>query len=156
MRAGMGVIDGGATRTLGSVQAVERLLELNQQTKGTSHLLDVNPQDKPTFSFRNASENRCLSTVRVGVSAGGAPGELSIHTLDCGGTPILVSIDTLRRLGAVIDFRDDLMVLRALDAQKIIPLQRSAAGHQLLSLTQDLYSNHVPAARPVPGLKDFI
>ena len=65
----------------------------------------------------------------------------------------MVSIHTLRKLKAVIDFENDLMVLRGLNTQKLIPLQRSAAGHQLISLTDDLYKDAITCKSQVPGLK---
>jgi hypothetical protein len=47
------------------------------------------------------------------------------------------------------------MVLRALDPNKVIPLERSASGHQLLPLTEDLYKDAITCNRQVPSLSDF-
>ena len=155
-KAGMAVVDGGATRTLGSVAAVEALLRRNLQQHGSSRLRDLDPQNRPVFGFGNSSENQCLSTCKIGVTAGGQDGQVQVHTLDCGEGPILLSVDALRSLGAVVDFRNDLMLLSALDNTRIIPLQRSSAGHQLLSLTRDLFQDAHPARMPVPDLKSYI
>ena len=103
----------GATQTIGSVAAVEAILNRNRYKHGVSKLSGVDASNPPSFSFGNSTENRCLSTTKLKISANGAPGELRIHTLDSGSSPVLLSIETLRRLGAVIDFEHDLMVLRS-------------------------------------------
>lgn len=57
------------------------------------------------------------------------------------GGPILFSIESLRLVGAIIDFREDLVVFKALNDQRsfLLSAERSSAGHQLLPLTQDWY-----------------
>ncbi|CAE7880761.1 unnamed protein product [Symbiodinium sp. KB8] len=99
---GMAVIDGGATQTIGSVKALEAVLAKNRQKYGTSGLKGVNVDEPPTFSFGNSTENRCLSTAQLHVQANGGAGELRVHTLECGESPILLSIQTLRSLKAQI------------------------------------------------------
>ena len=153
---GKAIIDGGATRTLGSVQAVERVMALNQATKGHTGLHRVDGEDRPTFGFGNSSTNQCLSTAWLQIQAGGKSGQLKIHTLDQGASPILFSIETLRSLGAVVDYENDLVVFRQLDPSKVIKLERSCTGHQLLPLTDDWFQNSFKASEPVPPLKHYI
>ena len=148
MRQGYGVLDGGATRTLGSVKAIQTVLDINQAKHGTTKLLGVNTEQRPVFSFGNSSEGRCASTISLGISAGQKDGNLTIHALDEGEGPVLLSVATLRSLGAVIDF--------ALDARQIIPLRRSKTGHQLVPLTSNLFEGSRAATRAVPGLADFL
>ena len=74
-----------------------------------------------------------------------------MHTLDKGSGPILFSIETLRSLGAIIDFEHDLICFR-----KLSQLEQSSSGHQLVPLVQDWYHASKPTKRPVPSLKDFI
>ena len=53
---------------------------------------------------------------------------MKIHALDRGqrtGAPF-------RRLGALMDFANDLMVLSKLNKKRIIRLERSATGHQVV------------------------
>ena len=150
------VIDPGATRTLGSVSAVEKIMQLKAAREGSTGILEVDNMNRPTFGFGNSSRDQCLSTIKLALQANGRPGSLQIHTLDRGTGPVLLSIDTLRQLGAVIDFTSDYMVLRNIDANRMIPLERSATGHQLLSLTQDLYSQSLPTKGPVPSLSEFL
>jgi len=155
IEAGMGIIDGGATKTLASVHAIEKLMEVNNQKHGDTRVMDVNLEEQPTFGFGNSSKDTCVSTAKMGIQANQKPGMLKIHALDKGQGPILISVDTLRTLGAVIDFEHDLAVFRRLDDQKVIQLQRSASGHQLISLSDDLYSQAKDCTRPVPSLAEF-
>ena len=90
------------------------------------------------------------------MSANGAPGELSVHTLDRGQSPILLSIDTLRRLGALIDFQSDLVVFRNLDSRRIVRLARSRTGHQLLPMSEDWLASASLAPVEIPGLEAYM
>ena len=156
VQKGMAVIDGGATQTIGSVKALEAVLRRNLEKYGNSKLKDLNTKDPPIFSFGNSSENRCLSTAKLGVVAGGVPGELSVHTLEQGQSPILLSIEALRKLGAVIDFNADLVVFRHLNAGRIIRLARGKTGHQLLPLTEDWLGGAFEATQEIPSLSAFV
>ncbi|CAE7339017.1 unnamed protein product [Symbiodinium sp. CCMP2456] len=100
----------------------------------------VDNRDPPVFTFGNSSENRCLSTARLQVTAGGVPGEMQIHTLEGGESPILMSIETLRKVGAIIDFQHDLAVFRHINPSRVLRLVRGKSGHQLLPLSEDCLS----------------
>lgn len=134
IRLGYGIVDGGATKTLGSVHALEALVSENEKKHQDGRVLEVDVRNKPTFGFGNSSRDRCLSTTKMKIT-NNRDGALTIHTLDKGEGPVLLSIE------AVIDFEADLIVLRALDDKKAIRAERSQAGHQLIPLTEDLYSN---------------
>ena len=149
--AGKAIIDCGATKSLGSVQALEQVMRLS--SNGVSA---VDTSNQPVFGFGNSSEDRCLSTVLLNLKAGGRPGLLKVHALDKGSAPVLLSVSTLRSLGAIIDFAAGKMVLRAVDAQKLIALEQSKAGHLLLPLVGDILDNSIPTLRPVPSLNDFV
>jgi len=96
-----------------------------------------------------------MSTTKMGITAANKNGELMVHTLDRGDGPILVSIATLRALGAIIDFENDLIVFRALDEHRAVPLTRSTTGHQLISLSDDLYKDAVKCTERVRSLKEL-
>ena len=153
---GCAVIDGGATKTLGSVEAIQAVMDINAKKYGNHRIQGVDTNNTPTFGFGNSSQDRCISTTQLQVTANEQPGLLQIHALDRGSGPILLSIQTLRSLKAIIDFEADLLVLRGLDDTKIIPLERSAAGHQLLPLTEDLFKHAKTCNRQVPSLRDFL
>lgn len=153
---GFAVIDGGATRTLGSVEAIQKVMDINAQKYGSPRVHSVCLKNRPTFGFGNSTEDRCASTVELGITAGSREGKLVVHALDKGDTPILLSVATLRALGAVIDFQHDLLCFRAIDAQQVLSLERSSTGHQLLPLTGNLYEKARATKQPVPSLKDFV
>ena len=148
---GKAVIDCGATRSLGSVYALERVLH---QTPLRGSTVDVH--NRPTFGFANSEEDTCLSTLHLQLSAGGRLGTLQVHALDRGQAPILLSVSTLKKLKAVIDFEDGTMVLRGIDANQVLQLEESSTGHLLLSLTDDLLSRAMPTSSAVPRLWDYV
>ena len=155
VRQGFGVIDGGATRTLGSVVALEAIAEKNRTNYKDDRIVDIDPKDTPAFGFGNSSQDTCCSTTTMKITAGDKPGFLKVHTLDKGEGPVLLSISTLRALGALIDFEEDLIVFRKLDDRRLVQAMRSASGHQLLPLTEDSYRGALQSSKPIPSLRDF-
>lgn len=126
------------------------------EKRGHHGIDSVDLSDKPVFGFGNSSKDQCVSTAGLNIAANGVPGQVRVHALDRGEGPILFSIDSLRSLGAIIDFEADLAVFRRISDQKVIPLERSNTGHQLLPLTEDLFHNAVEVTRSVPSLRDYI
>ncbi|CAE7444874.1 unnamed protein product, partial [Symbiodinium sp. CCMP2456] len=153
---GKAVIDGGATRTLASCAAMEAIMALNAKKNGHNGLLKLDKQDCPTFGFGNGESNKCTATVQLAIRADEKPGALTVHCLDQGGGPLLLSVEALRRLKAVIDFSEDLVCFRALDVEKLIPLERSQTGHQLLPVTEDLYKHSLNTKSVIPSLRDYV
>eukprot|EP00439_Symbiodinium_sp_Y106_P064324 s93_g10.t1 len=153
---GYGVIDGGATKTLGSVVALEAVMKKNVSKMGTSGIKGVDTNNRPTFGFADSGEARCISTVELGLQANGQAGSLRVHALNKGTGPILISVSTLRTLGAIIDFSSDLMVLRNLDPYRVIPLKRSSTGHQLMNLTEDLFRDATTVQTAIPSLASHV
>lgn len=134
--AGFGVLDGGATKTMASIHALE-CLEQQCKEQQLPGIVKVDTSDRPLFGFGNSDQNRCVSTCYVRLPTQEQPMSLRIHALDQGRAPVLISVDTLRKLGAIIDFKNDEAVFTQVNAQKLISLRRSSAGHQLIPLTQD-------------------
>ena len=79
---------------------------------------------------------------------------MKVHALDQGEAPILLSVHSLRQLGALIDFEHDLAVFRKVDPTRVVALERSNAGHQVLPLTEDVYGRAKKLNGPVPSLKE--
>ena len=152
---GMAVVDGGATRSIGSVYALSRVCDLNESKRGKNGLVGLDMQDRPSFGFGNSSKDQCSSTCSLEVPLAGGASVMKVHALDKGTSPILLSIDSLRRLGAIIDFSNDMAVLRNVDAARVVKLQRSAAGHQLMPLTEDVFQNSLTLREPLPSLADL-
>ena len=153
---GKAVLDSGATRSIGSVWALEKVMDINRSQTGHTRVLEVNREERPLFSFGNSSSDQCVSTVRMGVTAGNKEGSFKVHALNRGVGPVLLSIEALRTMGAVVDYEADLAVFRKLDPTKIIQLERSSTGHQLLPLTQDLLKDAMGTRVAIPSLREFL
>ena len=151
---GKAVIDGGATRTIGSIAALEKVAALNSEKRGNTGVMNIDFKDRPVFGFGNSSKNQCASTASLSVPMGGQCGTMRVHALDQGEAPILLSVHSLRQLGALIDFEHDLAVFRSVDPTRVVSLERSSAGHQIMPLTEDVYAQSKQLAGPVPSLKD--
>lgn len=148
---GYGVLDGGATRTMASIQAIEMLENQCRdiQNAGIHH---VDTSDRPTFGFGNSERSQCISTCYFRVPTQEKPMSLKIHALDQGSAPILISVDTLRKLGAIVDFRHDQAIFCDINPNKLIDLKRSSAGHQLIPLAQDFMQQGRDLGRAVSSL----
>ena len=155
VEAGKAVIDGGATRSIGSTYALSKVLELNESKHGRDGMRDLDLNDRPSFGFVNSSRDQCISTVSLDVPWNQGAGVLKVHALDKGTSPILLSIDSLRKLGAVIDYSSNCAVFRSVDPKKLIHLEQSAAGHQVLPLTDDAFKDAVVLEEPVPSFLDL-
>ncbi|OLP98934.1 hypothetical protein AK812_SmicGene18559 [Symbiodinium microadriaticum] len=153
---GKAILDCGATRSIGSVYALERLMEMNIKARGSSGVVSVDSTNRPVFSFGNSSMNQCAATVKMGISAGSRSGAVQIHALDHGTGPILLSVESLGMLGALIDFSAKMVVLRAIDDTKVLPLEQTATGHLVVPLSEDLLAKAQRAVQKVPGLDWFL
>lgn len=130
-------------------------VDLNTLKRGVTGVGSVDFGDRPVFGFGNSSKNQCASTTDLEVPLGGATGSLRVHALDQGSAPILLSIHSLRKLGAVIDFEHDLAIFRHVDPSRMIHLERSSAGHQVMPLTEDVYDQSIKLEQPFPSLKEI-
>ena len=156
MRQGKAVVDGGATRTLASIEAMEAIMQINQGKRGKTGLATLDMLERPVFGFGNSSENQCASTAHLQILANNKSGKLKVHCLDHGSGPLLLSVETLRNLGAIVDFSSDLICFRALDPTRLIRAERSATGHQLLDMTEDWYRGSLCTKQAVPSLETFV
>ncbi|CAE7383862.1 unnamed protein product [Symbiodinium pilosum] len=121
----MGVIDCGATSSLGSIEALEAVAEKNLRDLGDSKIL-VDTQRKPVFRFGNGQRKTCQ--------------------------PILVSRKALRALGAVIDFRSNKVIYQNVDPSRVVSLQEAPNGHQLMPMTGDFLAGAEVRGVPFNGL----
>ena len=113
-------------------------MSINQAKRGDPGVAAVDLCDRPIFGFGNGGENQCASTVNLRIAANQRQGELRVHCLDTGDGPLQLSVDSLRKMKAVVDFAEDLICFRALDPRRVVKVERSATEHQLLPMTEDL------------------
>ena len=132
MLKGYGVLDGGATRTMGSMVALEQAREASFEHQSQDNVAEVNLEDRPTFGFADSESATCQSTVLLRLPIADRNLKLRVHALDKGSVPVLLSIDTLKRLQAIVDYSRDEVIFGAIDPCKRVKLQTTVTGHQVL------------------------
>ena len=155
LREGYGVLDGGATKTMASVNAIKQLQDKARRLN-LPGVLRVDLSERPTFGFGNSERSQCVSTCYVHVPTEAQQMSLKVHALDQGSAPILVSVATLRKLGAIIDFRTDEAVFTAVNDRTLVKLKRSTTGHQLIPLTQDFLESGITLTNRVMSLRQLV
>lgn len=148
---GKAIIDGGATSSVGSVSAMDQIVRLNAEQNSPSDI-EIVKEDRPNFRFGNNGRTQCMSTALLDIKLGDALGKMKIHVHNIEGQPVLMSIASLRALGAVIDFDRDEAIFKKIDPCKVIPLERAPSGHQLFPLTKDILSGGVSRVSPFLSL----
>ena len=143
------MLDPGATKT-----AFDQLISKFKGDHGHSNVIKIDTAERPTFGFGNSMQSKCVSTSYLKVPRDTSPIQMKVHVLDEGRAPVLLSIDSLRRLGAIVDFSKDEAIFTALDPKRLVPLRQSQAGHQLLSLGRDIFEDSIVLQRAVYSLRD--
>ena len=152
VRQGMAVLDGGATRTMASAYAIEQLAAWNRKHFNNSGIVKVDTTEQPTFGFGNSEMSRCISTCYVAPPNTERAMNYKVHVIDKGTAPVLLSVETLRKMGAIIDYTTDQAVFTKIDPNTLVQLKRSQAGHQLLPLGEDVLSGGRRLSAPVWSL----
>eukprot|EP00435_Cladocopium_sp_Y103_P065930 s567_g28.t1 len=149
---GYGVLDLGATETVGSLEALEGLMALRHLQAGEDEEIQVftGPTVNKPFRFGNGGIKFSESYVLIPQRLGEARVMLGLYTIDANKVPILIGMKTLEKLGAIIDVQGQCMVLANVAPDFKIPLGKSHAGHLLVDLTSDWLSVGQPLkAQPV-------
>ena len=133
---GHAVIDTGATDTLASLEKLEQVMNLRAQRFGPEEF--VVKEERKKFRFGNGESQRATSLVEIPQFLNGQKIALGLHAIDAPGVPVLLSVRTLRKLGAIIDMDTNMMCLKNV-SELWIPLKRSSNEHLLLDLTCDWY-----------------
>ena len=107
----------------------------------------VYPGQHRSFRFGNGQSRTAESYIELPQLLNGKEIRLGIHTLDVPEVPVLISIQTLRKLGAVINFVGNYVVFEAVNSNIQIPLVQSPSGHLLLDLTQDWMSTGIASGQ---------
>jgi len=155
VKAGFGVLDGGATKTMASVAAIECLRSICRERE-LPGITKVDLSEKPTFGFGNSDRNQCVSTCYFKVPTTEQEMSLKIHALDQGQAPVLISVDSLRKMGALVDFSTDEVIFTKINPKKLVKMARSAAGHQLIPLAADFMEDGVQLSQAVTSLRALV
>lgn len=153
---GKAVIDGGATKTMASVYALEQLTNANLKKRGITGVAKIDAANRPTFGFGNSERTQCVSACQVQVPNDKQKMNFQIHVLNQGRAPVLLSVDTLRKLGAIIDFTNDQAVFTSVAPNMLVDLERSQAGHQLFPLAEDFCQQGRVCAKAVNSLASLM
>ena len=78
------------------------------------------------------------------VEVAGSPGTIDCHGIDAKGVPMLLSAQSLRQMGAVINFETGQAKFLRLHPETVVQLEKSSTGHWLLDLSEDLDAREVP------------
>ena len=148
-----GIIDSGATSSLGSIDALEEVMRANLATHGDSKM-EIDLNQRPVFKFGNGQKKTCLSTVHVGMAAGNKSGMIEVHVHDSPMQPVLVSRKALKALGAVIDFEEGTIIYKRIDKTKVVQLKEAANGHLLMPLTGNLLIGAEDRSQPFESLRE--
>ena len=98
MRAGYGVLDPGATRTMGSITALEYARQASLVHQDADNIVEVDVEDQPRFNFADSESARCSSTCLTQLPVAECGMKLRVHALDKGSVPVLLSIETLKKM----------------------------------------------------------
>ena len=108
---GKAVLDIGATATVGSLEALEALMQV-KASRGEHETVKVYPDCRRKFRFGNGEVAESLSYIEIPQRLDGKLIYLGIHTMDTSNVPILLSIKTLKKLGAIIDIGRRLVIFQ--------------------------------------------
>ena len=133
---GKAIIDGGATSSLASEEALATVAHRNWEARGSDGL-EITPGG-PCFRFGNGGRQQCLSTATMEVPLNQQLGRMRVHVHEVPGQPVLLSVQALKALKAVIDFETNQIVMKAVDPRKVAQLETTEGGHQLFPLVNDV------------------
>ena len=148
---GHAVVDSGATETVGSLPAIEDLMQFRFELHGRPDVFKISDVPPRRFRFGNGALGFSLSHMLIPQELGDVQVDLGIYSLDVQNVPILLGIRTLRSLKTVIDFQKDVAVFAALNPYVGIPLRRSASGHILVNLSSNWMQDSFSLADPSPA-----
>ena len=64
-RAGYGILDPGATKTMGSITALEYARAGSWAQNRQDNIAGIDPDNRPTFGFADSESAKCSSTVMM-------------------------------------------------------------------------------------------
>ena len=155
---GFGILDLGATETVGSLEAVEALAMKRQEMQcwDGDFIVNTGASFRKPFRFGNGGVKFSESFVLVPQRLGTVRVQLGIFTIDAERVPILIGMRTLTRLGAIIDVTGRWLVLSNVSPSVKIPLGKSQAGHLVVNLTTDWLSVGQPFNSVTGVAEDYL
>ena len=143
------VLDCGATKTFGSIKALEKIVEKQRDAGLDTSCVTVDVTDRPNFGFANGAAEKCSSRATLPLQADGRLGTVASYALNTKNNryvPLLGSVDFMKRAGAIIDFETGIGCFKKISFGKLIKLKRISTGHLCIDMTRDLYGNKLTKA----------
>jgi hypothetical protein len=139
------IIDCGASRSMGSEEAV---CALHKLVGGT-----YNKDTKMSFSFAGNGKESSRGSYNVNAKCFGPNAQLEVHAIRSKGTPILLSVSTLRNLNAVLYCGQNIMSVRPPSSQRTVFLQldQQPSGHMTLDLANPNFISDAKARSLIEG-----
>ena len=128
LETGKALIDCGATKSMGSWEALDGLARMNEQRQGSTRF-SLDHTKKTWYTFANRNRQQSEGEVAFKVNVGGRTGDCKINCLNTTGVPILLSVQSLSQMGAIIDFSTGAAFFRHLTDQSCVQLERASNGH---------------------------
>ncbi len=135
-RLGYAVIDTGATETVGSLEAIEYIMN-SRSSRFPNEKVGVDVSRRKRFRFGNAEERQAESFLVLPQTVGGLKTSLGVYTLDVPGVPVLLGIKTMEKLGAIVNVASRTLEFQSVFPGLKIPLVKAQNGHLLLDLCMD-------------------
>ena len=95
------------------------------------------PNPRKTFRFGDGEQLSAMSYVELPQKLHRREISFSVYSLDVPRVPILMSIRTLKKLGAIVDFGERTVCFHKVDQSIVNPLTETRSGHLLIDLTKD-------------------
>ena len=122
-------LDCGATDTVGSIGAIQAILDTAQEAFGTDHdWFSVDTNDRPVSKFGETKRKQALYKVRVKVQPGRHVAHLHVYAQETERVPVLLSAKSPTALGAVINFEMGHAIFRNLEPETVVVLMKRV-GH---------------------------
>ena len=132
---GRALLDCGATDMVGSVEAIEAILDISQEAFGADHdWVSVDTDDRPVYMCGDARRKQALSKVKVKVQPGRHVTHLHVHAQETE----LVVCKSLSAQGAGINFETGQAVFRNLEPETVVQLERRWTGHLWMDLFEQM------------------
>ncbi|CAE7943401.1 RE2 [Symbiodinium necroappetens] len=136
MYPGYAVVDSGATESVGSLEAIQAVMCRRRELYGVE-TVRICPNPHKTFRFGDGEQLSAMSYVELPQKLHQREISFSVYSLDVPRVPILMSIRTLKKLGAIVDFGERTVCFCKIDRTIVIPLTETRSGHLLIDLTKD-------------------
>ena len=140
LETGKALIDCGATKSMGSWEALDGLARMTGQRHGSTRF-SLDRTKKTWYMFADVTSQHSEGEVAFKVNAGGRTGRCKINCFNTSGVLILLFVHGLSQMGASIDFSTGAAFFRHLADQAFVQLEREPNGHLYVTCGRQCFHN---------------